>query len=665
MSAFNIFKNNKFIQRQKKTLTKSGIIEKVTVGDLAPPANGIFGAGFIPKWLQIIAAVFLAVLIILICISGLYQWAYKGKMYQGVEIGKLSLAGKNKEQAHALIQAKIDKLASQGINFYYNDYNFTVKPIVSVGGQTGLAYELWSYNSQEITDELYSLGRCRGNWLENSLEQLRFILFKPALDVDFKINGGGVESILKDNFNGLESPAHDAKLDFLSSGISITSEQEGQVFDYALAMKLLEQDLRLIQNEEAAMILVADYPRVTKDKAEKFAAMAEELLSLAPLKLSFQSPEYYHGRKHFYQTQWFVYRGDLQKWLEIKYSDNVLDSANNFDIGRIYLAVDQGVAMEYLIKIAETINTPAQNAKFEIKDGKVSEWQSSADGFVLNIKKNIDNIEMEFIQNKNNKINLIVSADKSKITNENVNDLGIRELIGSGESDFSGSPINRRHNIANGADILNGILIKPDEKFSLLEALGEIDAEAGYKPELVIKNGRTIPEYGGGLCQIGTTMFRLAINAGLPIKERRNHSYRVSYYEPAGTDATIYNPWPDFKFVNDTQYYLLLQTRIEGNNLIFEFFGTSDGRQVEVIDPVIYNITPPLPAKYIETDELKPGEKKLIEHAHNGADAYFKRNIVWPDDLRREHIEEIWESHYVPWQEVYLIGKTATSTLSY
>ena len=213
-----------------------------------------------------------------------------------------------------------------------------------------------------------------------------------------------------------------------------------------------------------------------------------------------------------------------------------------------------------------------------------------------------------------------------------------------------------------GADDLNGILIKPDEKFSLMAALGEIDAAAGYKPELVIKKGETIPEYGGGLCQIGTTMFRLAINSGLPITQRRNHSYRVSYYEPAGTDATIYDPWPDVKFINDSGSYLLLQTRIEGDSLIFEFWGTSDGRVVETTKPVIYNIVPPGKAEYIETDELGPGERRRIETAHSGADAYFKRIVSWPSEVEKEPIEETWRSHYVPWRERWLIGRKATST---
>jgi vancomycin resistance protein YoaR len=171
--------------------------------------------------------------------------------------------------------------------------------------------------------------------------------------------------------------------------------------------------------------------------------------------------------------------------------------------------------------------------------------------------------------------------------------------------------------------------------------------------ELVIKGDKTTPEYGGGLCQVGTTTFRVALNTGLPIIERRNHSYRVSYYEPAGTDATIYDPSPDLKFVNDTAGHILIQTKITGNTLRFEFWGTSDGRQVTQTKPEIYNITQPGPTKIVETQELAPGQKKCTESAHAGADTVFYRTITY---MSGEKKEETWKSHYVPWQAVCLVG---------
>ena len=108
------------------------------------------------------------------------------------------------------------------------------------------------------------------------------------------------------------------------------------------------------------------------------------------------------------------------------------------------------------------------------------------------------------------------------------------------------------------------------------------------------------------------------------------------------------------KFLNDTGNYILIQTKIEGDNLTFEFWGTSDGREVEITEPKIFNIVSPGPTKIVETEDLEPGEKKCTESSHNGADAEFTRKIT---NSSGEENEETWFSRYRPWQAVCLIGK--------
>ena len=186
----------------------------------------------------------------------------------------------------------------------------------------------------------------------------------------------------------------------------------------------------------------------------------------------------------------------------------------------------------------------------------------------------------------------------------------------------------------------------------------------------MIKGNKTEPEFGGGLCQVGTTAFRAALDSGLKVTERRNHSYRVRYYEPAGTDATIYEPSPDFRFVNDTGHYVLINAYIQGDDMIFEYWGTSDGRktlfkgQTEVsrvadLKPKVYNIVSPPAMKLVETLDLPPGKKKCTEVAHNGADADFTYQVTYADGTTSENV---FTSHYRPWQAVCLIGVEQLST---
>lgn len=170
--------------------------------------------------------------------------------------------------------------------------------------------------------------------------------------------------------------------------------------------------------------------------------------------------------------------------------------------------------------------------------------------------------------------------------------LGIRELIAEGTTDFRGSTVSRIHNIRRALEQFQGLVIAPGEEFSFVGNLGEVDGEHGYLPELVIKYDRTEPEYGGGICQVSSTLFRAAINAGFKITARKNHAYPVSYYKPYGMDATVYIPSPDMRFVNNTPSHVLIQSEIVGTKLSFRLYGTDDGREVVVDGPHILESNP-------------------------------------------------------------------------
>jgi len=251
---------------------------------------------------------------------------------------------------------------------------------------------------------------------------------------------------------------------------------------------------------------------------------------------------------------------------------------------------------------------------------------------------------------------------KQPVLDETAQELGIVELIGSAVTPFTSSPLNRIANIKNGAKFLTGILVKPGEEFSTLTALGRVDNTTGYLPELVIKGDRTVPEFGGGLCQVSTTLFRAVLNAGLPVLDRQNHSYRVSYYEKdgegnrigPGLDATIYSHKPDFRFLNDTGNSILIQGFVEGDRLTFELYGTRDGRTATVDGPKTLSSSAPGEPVYIETDALPEGETKQIERAHPGGSATATYRVRYPDGTAKE---QVFKSYYRPWPEKYLIGK--------
>ncbi|MEJ0021629.1 MAG: VanW family protein [Candidatus Doudnabacteria bacterium] len=255
----------------------------------------------------------------------------------------------------------------------------------------------------------------------------------------------------------------------------------------------------------------------------------------------------------------------------VKQSTRLLDETSVNDIEQIEQEVDQ----------------QAHQAVLEITDSVATKFDPGQNGQVIDLYALRALLTSDMIL-----IDLPVVETSGKGSLADTNDLGIKELVATGESNFAGSPSNRIHNIKVGADKFNGLIISPGQEFSFDKYLGDVDDVHGFLPELVIKPEGVLPEFGGGLCQVSTTTFRAAMNAGLPVTARRNHSFAVQYYAPQGTDATIYPGSADLKFVNNLPSSLLIRTRVEGKKLYFDFFGTKDDRVVAFDGPTVYDKKP-------------------------------------------------------------------------
>jgi vancomycin resistance protein YoaR len=159
---------------------------------------------------------------------------------------------------------------------------------------------------------------------------------------------------------------------------------------------------------------------------------------------------------------------------------------------------------------------------------------------------------------------------------------------------------------------------------------------------------------GGGVCQVSTTVFRAALNAGLPIVERYNHGYVVSWYGDPGMDATIYTPSVDLKFRNDTGAYLLVQPAVDSSNgvLTFNFYGTKPNRQVTIGEPVISDVKEPGEPVYRVDESLAPGERRQVEYAQRGMTVTVERTVTENGQTRVDKIV----SNYQPWNAVYLVA---------
>jgi len=163
---------------------------------------------------------------------------------------------------------------------------------------------------------------------------------------------------------------------------------------------------------------------------------------------------------------------------------------------------------------------------------------------------------------------------------------------------------------------------------------------------------------------VSTTLFRTVFFGGYPIVERYPHAYRVGYYEQtvngqddymAGLDATVFVPLVDFKFMNDTSYWLLMETYLNptARSLTWKFYSTSDGREVEWNTSGPVNVIEPPEPKFEENPELAQGEIKQVDWAAEGADVTVTRTVTRDGVIL---YDDVITTHYQPWQDVYQYG---------
>lgn len=237
---------------------------------------------------------------------------------------------------------------------------------------------------------------------------------------------------------------------------------------------------------------------------------------------------------------------------------------------------------------------------------------------------------------------------------------GISEVLAVGKSNFSGSSDARRQNIRAGAKRFNAAMIRKGKTFSFNTILESVNEEFGFVREMVIKGNENVKELGGGVCQVSTTAFRAAFTGGLPITERRNHSYSVPYYKPYGLDASIYLGVSDFKFRNDTPGSILIQTFIEKDDLYFVFYGTRDEREISFEGPFISNYKEAPETQVFETEDLPAGETKTVSLAHAGFRTEWIRRVTNGSETEEQRLL----SNYRPWPAKILkgIGKEELNT---
>jgi vancomycin resistance protein YoaR len=328
-------------------------------------------------------------------------------------------------------------------------------------------------------------------------------------------------------------------------------------------------------------------------------------------------------------TRWRLPRWRIAKLLQLP--------AN----GTTTLTIGGSEANEFFRRFRTQVDRKPQDAQFVVLSGDRVQVRPAKPGLQLDVQAAARAILTAALSPTDRVARLVVETAQPQRTTREARAMGITGRVAGYTTYYGGEP-NRIHNVQLVARLIDGALIAPNTTFSFNQTTGERSPERGFRSAPVIINGELQNGIGGGVCQVSTTVFNAAYEAGLPIESRTNHALYIDHY-PQGRDATVNYPDLDLKFRNDTGKWLLVRTFVGSSALTVKLYGKPQGRRVES-ETTPLEVTGPPSVKRLPDAGMWRGEQVVEESGQPSRRTSVTRRVY----SRRGKLlsEDTWTSWY-------------------
>ena len=583
-------------------------------------------------WLWFALAVIMLVLLgIAGGITSVYR-SYEGRIYPNVSIQGIAVGEMTPEQAESALRSRYAAFLRQPVVITYGDRQWT--PTLDELGMT--------FDFRGAVDAAYNAGRGRG--MVDDVRELAAI-WQHGLDVPLHVSYDETraQAYLTQLAREIERAPADAQVRLDGAQIAIVGAVIGRQVLVDATLAQVSQQLQAFVPTTIPLQTREIPPRL--DDATVAAARAQ-------IDTMLQGPLTVRVGKNVYE--WSV--ADLADMIII----NRVPSAEG---DRIAVTLDQDMIARRIRQIADETEKPGTRPRVAWNNGDLKIVKPGKPGLRLDEARARDMV-IAAAMGRDRTLDLPMVPTDPPVTEANLHQLGIRELVSIGKSDFTGSAAYRVHNIGVGMQLLNGLLIAPGEEFSFNKSIGQINAANGFVEGAAIIRNRTQQEFGGGICQDSTTMFRAAFWAGLPITERWGHSFYISWYDKyalgprgngPGLDATIFTGGPDLKFVNDTGAWLLIQAWSNPKTGVaqIELYGTKPNRTVDLTHKVYDHVPAPTEPVFVADPKVPRGTIKHTDKARGGMTIDVYRLVVENGAPRPP---ELFRTRFRPWPNIYTLN---------
>ncbi|MHB9003832.1 MAG: VanW family protein [Coriobacteriia bacterium] len=598
-----------------------------------------------PLWQRLLVIVPSSLFAVVLVVGLVDTVAAAGRIHPGVEASGIPVGGLRVREAEAKIAGVIEREFGKPVTVSYKETPTWQVTAVQLGAEA---------DSRRAAEAAFAVGRS-GGFLSSVVDRLTAWFTPAEVQVPISSDESMTAGVLEVIALAVDRAPEDATVAIDNLEPSVVPAKPG----IAVSRERLKGDIveALLSNDRAVNVTVETVPVKITDEAAAPALDEVRRMLAGPVQVTHEAEKWQFTAQEI--AGWIMFRPAAA-------TESTGSAESSTPVGQGTPSVSQEPVLEAYIdgtKATKIVGSrvggaghAAVDATFKVSSGSVT-IVPSQDGVGPDIEALAAEMTVVLKSTAARNIELRTRRVEPEITTEKARGMGIKERISTYTTTFSAGNKPRVNNIHTLADAIDGTLIAPGETFSFNGTVGERTASKGYQEAPAIVQGKLVPQLGGGICQVGTTLFNTVFESGLPVVERHNHSLYISHY-PKGRDATVSWGGPDFKFKNDTATWVLLAAGYSNSSLTLSLYGTDPGYDVTAAVGSWTNIRAHA-VKEIPDPTLAVG-KRVIEQ--QGADG---RTIVVTRTVRKNGAvvrENTFKSTYRSEEEVVRIGTKSVST---
>ncbi len=570
-----------------------------------------------------------------------------GRVHPGVTVGTVKIGGMNPEAAAAELERKLPAMATKPVVLGYESKSWTVEPkSISV-----------TFDYPALVAQAMSVGRS-GSASRSLLQRIAAWTGRADLPAPVVANQDRLTAFLDTVADDVDVAPQDAQVQIKGTRTSVIPSSNGVSIDRSAVTS--DTLAAFSSTDRTVSVKTVVVPVKIDDKGAKDAKLLVDRMLAEPVEVVYRKRSWTFTPREIAQ---------LLDFRVVEAGSETLAQTGTTGAQRTSFSLQPFVSAAEAsktvpAKLGTGFGKPAVDAKFKTSNGNVTIVPSRS-GVGPDIALLATDMTTALLREPGQERIVILETNTSepKLTTEAARNMGIVERISTYTTTYGSTNLPRVNNIHTLGDALDGELVAPGATFSFNGAVGERTAAKGYQEAAAIVDGKLVPQLGGGICQVGTTLFNAIFLSGLPVKERHNHSFYISHY-PKGRDATVSWGGPDLKFVNDTENWVMVSVAYSSSSITISLYGTDPGYEV-TSKTGAFTDEKPFGTETTKDPKLGTGIKVIDESGITGRSCVVTRTVTKSGKIVRT---DSFKSVYRPKKQLVRVGtkpvssKNSTST---